>query len=352
MAIFFVDGVDHYTTGDTDLKWTDENHVPIIENTYQGGGPNGEYYIKPNSVGSNTGSLSKSFSSLNTLTVSLHWRREEAGGFLNPNGYRIFNFQDRSGGTTVTHLILDVIANGAIRVRRGDNTELGRSDPDTVSLDVWHRLEMKATIHNTAGAVEVRVDENPVIVLTNVDTQDSGSSTIVDTVTIYAGFNTARQHFTNIVFIDDTGTDNTGFIGGARVITLYPNADTSQKDFTPDSGSTNYDRVNESPQDDDTSYVESNTVAHKDLYEMDDLTVNPIQIFGLSITAILRKDDSGSRTVKTIGEQGGTEDQSPEIFPATAYRVYEYIIENDPASGGDWTKITIDNMKAGYVVQS
>jgi hypothetical protein len=147
---------------------------------------------------------------------------------------------------------------------------------------------------------------------------------------------------------DRDGSRNNDFLGDVKVVTLRPNADTAQADFTLSAGSVHYSLLAEAPDDDgDASYVESGTVGHKDLYGYQDLTGTPAAIMAVQITTVARKDDAGSRSLRKVLRSGATTANGATRGLGTSYALYDDRFEVDPATGAAWTKAGVDAQEAG-----
>ena len=107
-------------------------------------------------------------------------------------------------------------------------------------------------------------------------------------------------------------------------MTLRPNADTSQKDFTPSAGSSHYAMVADAPDDDgDATHVESGTVGHKDLYGYQELSGTPAAIMAVQVTTVARKDHAGSRSLRAVLKLGATTANSATRVLAASYALYD-----------------------------
>ena len=151
------------------------------------------------------------------------------------------------------------------------------------------------------------------------------------------------------MYVCDTGGGrNDDFLGDVKVVTLRPNADTAQADFTPSAGSAHYSLVAEAPDDDgDASYVESGTVGHKDLYGYQDLTGTPAAIMAVQVATVARKDDAGSRSLRAVLKSGATTANGATRVLGTSYALYDDRFEVDPATEAAWTKAGVDALQAG-----
>jgi hypothetical protein len=151
----------------------------------------------------------------------------------------------------------------------------------------------------------------------------------------------------DVYLCDTTGSRNNDLSGDVRVTTLRPNADTAQADFTPSSGSVHHNRVSESVADGDTTYVESDTVGHMDLYELTDLPLTPAAIHAVQLATVARKTDAGARSLRAIARSGATTQPGATRTLATSYALYDDILETDPDTTADWTKAAVDALLTG-----
>ena len=128
--------------------------------------------------------------------------------------------------------------------------------------NTWHYIELKTTIANS-GTLEIRVDGTSIL----STTADMLNGTVDSIACVaFAGENATTAYWDDIYILDGTGTENNDFLGPCSIVRLDPSLDNSV-DFTPSTGTTNYDKVADgSASDDDTTYVESSTLGDCDKY--------------------------------------------------------------------------------------
>jgi hypothetical protein len=350
MALLFLDGCDlHATNADILRRWTSASsgtNVDVVTN----GGRFGGGCIRLRTVTADE-TVSKTFTSPITGTTI-------AGGAIrlvpnvtsSTNNSRLLQFLD-SGGTV--HLTLAWSSTDLLfRLYRGTTggALLGTSTATFLS-DVWGYLEMKATIADSGGICVVRLDGATIINFTG-DTRNAGTAEVA-TVRFSSHFQSNDRYdlrLDDVYICDGSGSRNNDFLGDVRVSTLRPDADTTVADFTPDSGSTRFNRVNENIADGDTSYVESSTVGHKDLYEIANLSLTPTAIHAVQLATVARKTDSGSRTLRAIARSGTTTQNGATRTLGTSYVLYDDILETDPATAGDWSQSAVNGLRIGVEV--
>lgn len=206
-------------------------------------------------------------------------------------------FELREGATA--HISVVQNASGAFEVRRGTSsgTVLGTTAA-TYTVGAYYFIEIKATIHDTTGSYELKIEGASVLTGTSVDTRNGGTSGVIDTV--------ALSSFSNVSWSDWYILDTTGsapfnnFLGDVRVDGLQPNAAGDSTTWTRAGTNTgnNWDQVNENAPDSDTTRVESIVVGNVDLYHLTDLPagVNPLAVHTLVHWS---KTDVGARSART-----------------------------------------------------
>jgi dipeptidyl aminopeptidase/acylaminoacyl peptidase len=230
---------------------------------------------------------------------------------------------------------------GEVAMYLANGTLLGISPPDTIKVNTWHYMEFEIVIHNTAGSIRVWVDGFPAIDVTNIDTRmfdDTDGQNVA-----YLGLRT--DHSWQGVQIDDLYIKLGGRLGERRIETIVPNADTATKMWTPNAGTDNFSRVNESLVD-MTTYVSSNQVNATDLYELQNMAATPVSIDFVQISAYANKEDAATRGLALIADLGGQQIISPTKSISTSVNRIEHGMPTKPG-GGVWTKADVDALRAG-----
>jgi hypothetical protein len=162
--------------------------------------------------------------------------------------------------------------------------------------------------------------------------------------------------FDDMVVADNSGSVNNDFIGNVRVIGLLPNGNGANSGFTRVGGtaSGNYTAVDENPIDGDTSYVASPTVGTVDTYAYSDLPSSASQVLAVCAYPIVRKDDSGSRSIIGHVRSNGTEADIPGSTLALGanYGTARGIMTTNPTSGTPWSVTDVNNAEFGVKVSA
>lgn len=243
--------------------------------------------------------------------------------------------------------------NWDLRINRGSGTALETTMGTPITTGTWYRIEVHVVIGNT-GSWEVTLDGATVLSGTG-DTQAT-ANTSVDGISF--NFTNASQSLggpgvvamDNIVIQDSGGaflmSDSTGswYIEG-----LVPNADTATADFALSAGTDHYALVDEVPADDDTTYLESDTSADRDLYNYTSLTgldSNAV-IAALQINTVVYSD---SQDMITVISSNGTVSADAGQTPDTVYGGLARIVETDPDTGSAWAESAVNAALFGVEV--
>ena len=229
-----------------------------------------------------------------------------------------------------------------------DNTLVGTTDVGKHNVGEWHYYELKYVKDTTNGLVELRMDGDPTPVLTySGDTETAtGDVTRVGLPNNTGDFVTNSQYIMDIYILDGSGSENNDYLGDIRVDTHYPNGDNSV-DFTPSSGTSNYLLLDEQFSDNDTTFVESGTVLAKDLYSMNNLTLTT-QIYGVQLSADMRKTDSGTVTTALISNDGVNNTVWNTQQIGDNYSMEIGIRDTDPSDNTAWTDAKVNATGFGF----
>ncbi|MDE3016282.1 MAG: hypothetical protein KGI29_05090 [Pseudomonadota bacterium] len=111
--------------------------------------------------------------------------------------------------------------------------------------------------------------------------------------------------------------------------------------------STNYSETNEVPAGGDLSCVTSSTVGAEDRYNFGSLSSTPANIAGVKVSALLRKTDSGARTVTVQLKSGSMEVTGSSQTPTTSYLYFANYQDTDPNTSAAWTASGVNAVSAG-----
>lgn len=253
-------------------------------------------------------------------------------------------------GTRVCDLQL---ISGKIRVLNAAGSTIV-TDATTLTPNTWTYIEVKIVV-GTSGTVQVKINGATEI---STATGNFGTSNI-DHLSIRndtSNSTTAlQQDFDDLYVIDPSvGTDNDFLCTPTitpHITTVYPNADGAHSQWTPNSGSTHYTRVDENAPgpDGDTSYVSDNTVGDRDSYAFGDLSGTVNDIIAVKARAYARGDVAG-RSIGLVARPGSTDHDGASQAITTSYAMYSEIWETNPDTGVAWAESEVNAAEFGIKV--
>jgi hypothetical protein len=303
-------------------------------------GATGSAWGLPAFTGTNSShSTVKSLPSNNTNTLTLGFRYKIAS---NVAGI-IAAFRD--SGSNQIELRVDV--NGDLNVTRSGAAAItGVSATTTHPLApaaTWYYIEIQTIIHPTAGTIKVWVNGTLTSInYSSLNTRSSANSYANQVLISAPG--SASTFWHDIYVNDSTGSVNTGNLGDVRVACMRPTSDSSVQ-WTRSSGASNFDMVDDTTPDDDSTYNSDSTAGHEDAYGLGALPSGAGTVYGVQAVVYARKDDAGARTMKHGVKSSATSAYGSNISLSNTYAYYETRQETDPNGGGAWTVAAVNAAK-------
>jgi hypothetical protein len=238
-------------------------------------------------------------------------------------------------GATVVLLGINT-STGVLTVTGPSGTIATASGLPITTVGVWHYFEVYGTVNAVTGTCQVYLDGVQIVNVINVNT----GSTAVQNL-FYQGVAQPLFYIDDIFFSDVVTR-----VGECRVETLRPNGDSSVT-WTPNSGSNNYSRVNETLVDGDTSYVSTASTGVRDLYTLGALSSTPANIYAVNVVFFGEKTDATTRQMYGSIRSNTTDSDGPLFNLAANYSRFDRVVANDPATSAAWTASGVNNLKIG-----
>lgn len=230
---------------------------------------------------------------------------------------------------------------GTLQIRAGNVNGIGVTER---ALDVgrWYYIEGDLTLSGTTpitATVELRINKH-------VESSGSGSTGInasqnlsfASTGGVDANYHQLSGPTGTADFDDLYIKNNAGYYGDIRIVALFPNGDGGKSDWTPNSGSTHFDRVDTHPLD-LTKWLETAVANNIDTWDWQDVPGFSGTIKAVNISLFARKDDEGTKSFKIVVGNTGTLGASDEYFVSDVLgEWYEWGQETDPNTGIAWTQ--------------
>lgn len=341
----FADGFDHYATADAYGMW-DEAVTSAPAGISVGSGRFGGNAW----VGTHRGRwLAKHFDTQPTWIVGVAFRGQNVDF---SGGYRFITLY--SGVDGLEQISVRGVGGKLVISRNGTTLATGTT---TLKNGYWYYIEFKATIHNSTGSAEIRLDGRTECSVSGTDTQ---AGSVATATRVY--FTDYQNGFGQDLFLDDVyicdgvssgvaGAPNNDFLGDTVVELLQPSGNGNSSQFNGSDGNSvdNYLLVDEAPPNYDTDYVESNTAGNKDTYLYDDSAASGGVVYGVVLAPWLRKTDAGVRKICGVTRLSGTEEDSADFNVSATWAYILDIRESDPF-GNQWTIPNVNSMEAGAKV--
>jgi hypothetical protein len=185
-----------------------------------------------------------------------------------------------------------------------------------------------------------------VLNLSGIDTYNTGD---VDLARLY--IRGIRSYKTT--YYDDIWVDDAQFHGNCRIRTFYPDSDGTYSQWIRNTGSNDFEMVDERPPDGDTTYIYSVTKGHKSSFGITTGAFNePAK--GMQMIHRLRTPDTGARRVKLFVRSGAADHFAPVskvISPSNVWYGHNQLRNglwlNDPADDNPWTQAKLEAAEFG-----
>lgn len=336
MTLLFMDGFDHYSSAQINRKWGGTSGGTL---SMQAGRFAGQSFRLQNTAGNVVSGIFSNTHHTVILGMAINWATYGPVVLLRDNG--------------TAQVELRINGSGQLYVTRNGTVIAGPST-NSISINTWYYVEFKVKIDNSAGTVEVRVNGTSTgwINATGLDTQNTANAYVNQIVLTNNGtLGIINNHFDDLYFLNTLGTRNNNFLGDSRIETLYPTGAGNSTQWTPNTGN-NWAAVDEpGTQDDDTTYISSQTVGHKDTYGYGNLASSSGYVAAVQTDVLYRVDTSGTRSVVPVTRSGGSEADGNTITVSSAtYAVAKEIQELNPLTTAEWTRTEVNAAEFGVKV--
>jgi len=218
----------------------------------------------------------------------------------------------------------------------------------SAGLHAWlntalHHVEIKFFSSATAGTIDVKVDG--LLVWSDSGLNTGGQD--IASITFGPASDTYKSCYYDNIFISDD------WEGELASYLIKPESDDSVQ-WTPSTGADNYAMVDDDAQDGDSTYVETTTAGHKDIYEFEDVPGTVTTINAVSLVLVAKKvDPSGLTQVQMLSVQDSTERNAGDVVTLTnAYPSVpldaKYRILTTCPDGTAWTPAKLNAIKWGF----
>jgi len=247
---------------------------------------------------------------------------------------------------STAHPVLHFNSDNTLDLYRG-NTLLDTST-ETFSSNSWIYIEIYARISSIPlyGRYKVIVDGD--VIFDYTGNTDAGAEGNVNRIV----FNNTGGAIAvdDIYIIQNIGED---FLGDVRVGSLLPDGAGSSTQWTPLSGN-NWENVDDTDIDGDTTYVSTSGVGNLDLYTFNDIVASgAINIHAVQLSAGVRKtNEAESKITGLIIRPESTNYLVASGIVSTSYKYLSHIMQNNPETSSGWTVAEVNASEFGIRVES
>ena len=264
----------------------------------------------------------------------------------------LFEFNGEYAGTSArsyTRLhTVNLNFSGDFVINRDTFDEIGRTTGVGIRGDRWYYIEYKVVLATGAtGSWEVKVDGVTVGSGSGVATSNVNTTSCIQTLLGVGATNDNRV--ADYYVCDGAGASLNDFLGDVHIETVFPDGDGNRNNWTPLSGLTNYEMVDETEPDRDTSYVSTSTAGNDELYTFAALTVDADTVLACVPKALMVSEDGGYREARVLCRSSVSESTGATyaISSGNRYRHLWGVIEQNPNGPAAWTDTTVNAAEFG-----
>ena len=341
MALRFIDGFDHYTTRDQLLykyNTAGSSSYVVLDDGRRAGSQAVRLYA-------GSGYIVKSFDEQATWVAGVALKLDA----LPTGNGAVFMFLDVGGDAQAC---LCISSTGALILKRGSTSGITLATSDeALQAGKWYYVEGKITIANSGGTFSARINGRECASYTG-DTRYSTSYEKANAIKMYGMPSAVKIWYDDLYICDGTGSSHNDYLGDVRVDTLFPSAAGNATEFTPTGSANNWENVDDTSPDEDTSYNASDTAGQKDSFGFSDLSALSSTVLGVQANMLVRKDDAGTRILRSLIRTGGTDYEGSDLSLADSYTNLTQIWMQNPSTAAAWTEAEVNAAEFGYKVQS
>ena len=243
-------------------------------------------------------------------------------------------------------------ANGAltaiVRNKGGGVIASYHSAENTIYAGVWHYVEIKYVPSATSGTIIVKVDGLAVITAIGVRTMDPAMPGGVNILLVPSQAAGVGNAYDDWYVLSNDGSGLTDFLGDVVAHAVFPNADASPNEMSQFGGTVgHWSVVSDYNAADDAAYVYTSTTGKRELFELNDLPSDIIDVLAVQVAVRARKDTAGVSNYKIMAQIGSDLYESPSVATTTQYLTKFVNLENAPG-GGAWTIPKAQQLQIGF----
>ncbi|MGW8177407.1 MAG: hypothetical protein ACWGQW_01205 [bacterium] len=215
------------------------------------------------------------------------------------------------------------------------------SSSGVIIRDTWFYIELTITVNDSTGSVVVDVDGTEVINQTSIDTQGQATDDVYGAS--FQGSAANFRYFDDLYIRDDT----TRHGGNTYIQTLRPTGAGNYTQFTPSAGS-NYQNVDETVFDSDSTYNYSSTTGQIDSFAMGDLSGDTASVYAVVNKTVAKRNTADPAYLSPLIRTSSTDYTGTSEAQADTYKLRDKIWETNPYTASAWSISEVNGLEAGY----
>ena len=218
------------------------------------------------------------------------------------------------------------------------------SAPNVWALNAWYFLQLRASIANAGGNIQVWLQGTKIIDFTG-DTQSTANNYVNQW---QLSRNNNNTDLANVIIYDEVGNAPNARTPETRIFADLPTGAGAATAWTPSAGA-NWQNVDEQPNDGDTTYNSAAAAALDDLYGFPAGTIPGASVvYAVAHEFDVRKDDAGTNDVDSLIRSGGTTyAKGTPVGLTSTWQRFRAVWDTDPATGAAWTVANANAAQVG-----
>lgn len=241
--------------------------------------------------------------------------------------------------------------NGAVSVKTptgggGSLSIIGTSSNNIIRAGTFQYIETKVVYStSTTGSILVKIDGNIIFNLSNIQTAFT-------TAQVNRFLMSSDHLFDDLYIADATGSTNNDLLGDMKVLSLFPIANGRVTQFGRIGVTNNWQAVDDSAPDSDTTYVYGSSMGLMDMYRFGSLPSNVQTPVAVQTMILPKKDLPGNRSIASVIGNGTTESISSLNLSLWSgdYIYWWTVYDINPITGVAWTVNNINNIESGVKI--
>jgi len=257
-----------------------------------------------------------------------------------------FLWQTNTGPATLGY----VGVQNSVLVVSADGTTVAATGTRSLTAGTNYHMQVYVN-YADVGSIIVKLDDN--VEITYAGDTKPGAIAGITRVTI-AGATSNTTYIDTICVNDTSGSTDNSWPGVVRMKLLIPaGPGTYVNNWSRNTGATNWQAVDEVPNDGDTTYLYTTTANVYESFSMTDPGLTNVNYQAL-ITSSITKKDSGTvqLAVGIVDDDNATNYYVANSALGTAYGIVEGRLTRDPSSGSAWNAAGIGATQALIVSTS